>query len=278
MSREPAGSRGGSRQVPGTRAPGMRSFLSASVVDVDEHMKVLLGGGGNSIVLHSLDGSRALVVDTKFFGAARRLRSSIRAREITVVNTHSHMDHRQGNRLYAGARFVLGEVLAAKGGGAGIGVGEGGQVRTVATGQDLTLEFEGETVHVVNMGRAHSAEDCIVYFQTRRLLAAGDLLFAGWHPPYADPACSVALWMAALQRLERDYEARIVVPGHGNICDRTALAAQRKYFLEIGEALQDPDRLRQLRQRYAGYYALPLMSGFKRTVALIRKQAAAGSR
>lgn len=84
--------------------------------------------------------------------------------------------------------------------------------------------------------------------------------------------------MEALRRLERDYEPRVVVPGHGHVCDRSGIAALRQYFVDVGEALHDPQRLRRLRQRYAGYFALPLVSGFNRTVALMRRQAAASRR
>jgi glyoxylase-like metal-dependent hydrolase (beta-lactamase superfamily II) len=235
-------------------------YLSVVEVPVDEHLSVFLGGGGNSIVLTSEDGSEALVVDTKMLSAARYLRSTAGTGRITVVNTHNHPDHIGGNRLYGAARFI----------------GGSGSDHAVPVGQEFAIGVGSETAHIVNLGRAHSAEDLVVYLEKRRLLAAGDLVFVDFHPPYPDPACDISSWIAVLDKILARYDVQVLIPGHGDVSDAGGITAMREYFVSIAAAVDDPAELRVLRNRYQGHRAIALMSGFGKTVSAIRRQRAAG--
>ena len=76
---------------------------------LDENLTIYLGGGCNTIVLTSKDGKEAIVVDTKWFRSARELRAAIKAPKVTIVNTHFHLDHARGNKLYLSAYVISGE-------------------------------------------------------------------------------------------------------------------------------------------------------------------------
>ena len=67
-----------------------QQFGKVETVQIDPQLTVYLGGGGNSIVLTSEDGSKVLVVDTKMKKAAKKLRETVKATDITIVNTHAH--------------------------------------------------------------------------------------------------------------------------------------------------------------------------------------------
>jgi len=54
-----------------------KQFGKVETVQIDPQLTVYLGGGGNSIVLTSEDGSKALVVDTKMGRAAKKLSEEI---------------------------------------------------------------------------------------------------------------------------------------------------------------------------------------------------------
>src|SRR5664280_634091 len=69
-----------------------QAFMKVETIQYDPQLTIYLGGG-NSVVLTSEDGSAALVVDTKLRGAAEILREKIKAKDITIVNTHDHFDH-----------------------------------------------------------------------------------------------------------------------------------------------------------------------------------------
>ena len=77
-------------------------------VRVDDHMTVYIGGGGNSVVLYSRDRQKAIVVDTKYRRGAKELRRQVTARDITIIDTHFHMDHARGNRLDPQATVISG--------------------------------------------------------------------------------------------------------------------------------------------------------------------------
>ena len=79
------------------------------VMTIDPEMKIYLGGGCNSVVLMSKDGQEAVVVDTKYFGGATALRKAVQALKITLINTHFHLDHARGNRLYPEAYVISGK-------------------------------------------------------------------------------------------------------------------------------------------------------------------------
>ena len=71
--------------------------MKVETIQYDPQLTIYLGGGGNSVVLTSEDGSAAFIVDTKMRGAAEMLRDKIKAKDITIVNTHDHFDHVGGN-------------------------------------------------------------------------------------------------------------------------------------------------------------------------------------
>jgi glyoxylase-like metal-dependent hydrolase (beta-lactamase superfamily II) len=70
--------------------PVYQNLFTVETISYDPQLTIYIGGGGNSLVLTSEDGTKALIVDTKMRGAAKDLRNSIKAGEIIIVNTHSH--------------------------------------------------------------------------------------------------------------------------------------------------------------------------------------------
>ena len=81
-------------------------------VKIDDNLTIYNLGGCNSAVLCSEDGQEAVIVDTKYFRGARKLRKEITAKNITIINTQFHMDHARGNRLYPGAYVISGNIVA----------------------------------------------------------------------------------------------------------------------------------------------------------------------
>jgi len=201
---------------------------------VDENMKVYKGGGCNSIVLNSKDGRKAVVVDTKYFRGAKELRKKVTADEVTIINTHFHIDHARGNRLYLGTTIVSGstnwkqwdfDTAHSK-----------RPDKALSPGDTLDLEFDGEIIHVIDLGQAHSPNDIVVYFEKRQVLAAGDLVWVKMHPVLLDGNTKLNLWKGYLDRLDRNYKIEIVVPGHGEVSGRAAIIDMKDYFGSITAA------------------------------------------
>jgi cyclase len=176
----------------------------------------------------------------------------------TLVNTHANGDHCYGNQLVADAQiiatartaeemlhtppqqmaFLMQQAPA---------LGQLGEFLRHAFGpfdfENITLTlpkktFEGElslqvgdkTVHLIEVGPAHTRGDTLVYIPADRVIFTGDILFVGSHPiAWAGPLSN---WMRACDRiLAMDVET--VVPGHGPITDKHGVSEVRNYLVYI---------------------------------------------
>ena len=159
---------------------GYSKFMTFETVEHDPQLEIFLGGGGNSIVLTSEDGSTALVVDTKMARAAKELRKKVKTPQIIIVNTHAHPDHTGGNGLYAGAHVIscayTNEQWHSMAGKIAF------PDETIPIGGEKVLQIGSETVHIRNIGRAHTWQDIVLFLEKRKLLITGDLLFLDMHP------------------------------------------------------------------------------------------------
>jgi glyoxylase-like metal-dependent hydrolase (beta-lactamase superfamily II) len=233
--------------------------------DLGDHTYAYLqpdGGWGWSNAGLIVDGDRSLLVDTLFDLALTRdmldaMRRATRAAERIeiVVNTHANGDHCWGNQLVHGARIVASrrtveemdalppQVLASMLARAPQLGPVGAYVARIFGAfrfDDIELTPPGETfegectlrvgereVRLIEVGPAHTAGDTLVYLPADRVVFTGDILFAGAHPiMWAGP---VVNWIRACERiLALDVET--VVPGHGPIADKRAVAAMRGYW------------------------------------------------
>jgi cyclase len=250
-------------------------MMSQQRVAVGGQMTVLLGGGGNSVVLVSRDKSRVVVVDTKMRPAALKLRAFIDSLApgaiVTIINTHNHPDHAAGNAdiLYhdAIAGAYTNEQWHGRAAHAPVP-----DIR-IAPDEGRVLMMDGETIETRNMGVAHTRNDVIVYLHNRKTLITGDLVVNGWHPVVDRiGGADTRSWVKVLDKLLSEYEIASVVPGHGPMAGWELLAVQRDYFQLIREGLSDPAALAKARRLFADYRGLPGMSGSERTVASMRAE------
>jgi glyoxylase-like metal-dependent hydrolase (beta-lactamase superfamily II) len=223
------------------------------------------GGWGWSNAGLVVDGGEGLLIDTLFdLRLTGEMLDTMRrqlpaAKYIgTVVNTHANGDHCWGNELVAGATIVASRATAEEMAQlppqvlAGL-VAQGPQLGAVGayvgrifgpfTFSDITLTlptrtFEGEhtlrvgdrEVRLIEVGPAHTRGDTLVYLPADRVIFTGDILFAGGHPiVWAGP---VGNWIKACERILA-FDVETVVPGHGPICDKRAVATMRDYFVSL---------------------------------------------
>jgi cyclase len=147
----------------------------------------------------------------------------------TLVNTHHHGDHTNGNYQFAGATIVAHhrcrtEMIATGLPGARVAATwdapDWGALEsappflTYSEGVDLWVdEMRCEVRHLGTA--AHTTNDSIVWIPERSLLFAGDLLMKGGTPFIMAGSLRGAIESVnSLQTLG----ARIVVPGHGPVC------------------------------------------------------------
>jgi glyoxylase-like metal-dependent hydrolase (beta-lactamase superfamily II) len=251
------------------------SMMAVETITYDPQLTIVLGGGGNSIVLTSEDGKQALVVDTKMMGAAKQLRKIITAPEITLVNTHFHRDHVGGNDLYPTAHIIAGAYTQEQ------WKQMAGKNRypdeTIQIGQEKTFPFGSETVHVRNMGRAHTWDDVVVYLEKRKMLVTGDILFLGRHPVlFVQGGANVAAWISVLDTVQNLYDIKAVVPGHGPVADKTSLAVLKTYFTDASDAATHPEKRTAFSGKYKAMSSMPGMTGADKTISFIEAEQKAG--
>jgi cyclase len=157
----------------------------------------------------------------------------------TLVNTHHHGDHTNGNCLFADA-VVVGHhncragVLAQTIGGLEpvFGPVDWGDLTvrapSIAFADRLDVAVGGRVVELHYIGTpAHTTGDVVAWLPADGVLLAGDLVFNGGTPFLL--MGSVAGALAALPRL-RAFGARTIVPGHGPVGDGSMVDAVERYL------------------------------------------------
>jgi cyclase len=157
----------------------------------------------------------------------------------TLVNTHHHGDHTNGNCLFTDAAIVghrnCREAVRSQtigGLDAIFGPVEWGELSVRAPNvvlDDRLDVFAGDRLvelHYIGTP-AHTTGDVVAWLPAERVLFAGDLVFNGGTPFVL--MGSVAGALEALERV-RAFGAAVIVPGHGPVCDATTVDVVGRYL------------------------------------------------
>jgi cyclase len=172
----------------------------------------------------------------------------------TLVNTHHHGDHTFGNFVFPEATLVghertRDEVLAT---GAPPAAGIWTDVDWGATEieppfltftDEITLYVDELRCVVRHVGSAaHTTNDSVIWVPQRSVLFTGDLVFNGGTPFVL--MGSVTGSIGVLEKLKA-YGARVVVPGHGEVCGPEAfdhVLGYLRFVLELAKAAKAAGR------------------------------------
>jgi len=166
----------------------------------------------------------------------------------TLVNTHHHGDHTNGNCLFDGAR-VIGHVNCRDNmadqriGGldAVFGSVDWGDLTvrppdvTFPDRMELAVGDAGVEVLYAG-GPAHTTGDAVVWLPGPRVLFAGDLVFHGGTPFVL--MGSVAGSLEALQ-LVRRLQPEVVVPGHGGVGGLELVTVVEDYLVWLQDVARE---------------------------------------
>lgn len=152
----------------------------------------------------------------------------------TLVNTHHHGDHTQGNCLLPGATIVAHdrcreEILAAGPPGYGGGIFEPVDWGDITPAPPFLTYSEGVTLFSGDLrcevryvgGPAHTSNDSVVWIPERSVLFAGDLIFNGGTPFVLMGSVTGAI--EVLESVIGPLAPRTIVPGHGEVCGAGAI-------------------------------------------------------
>lgn len=190
-----------------------------------------------------------LVIDANYPWGARAILDDVRkttSKPIKFVfDTHYHGDHAHGNGVFvdAGATIVCSADCMAE----SLRKNPPAWEKTAATdykndklehpqiGFPDKLVFDDGThrVELIKVGPGHTLGDSVAWLPKERILFTGDLC-VNKRPGnnVADPDASPEGWVRALDGL-MSWDVAQVIPGHGAIGDKQALAGQRAYLQAI---------------------------------------------
>lgn len=163
-----------------------------------------------------------------------------------LINTHHHVDHTLGNSLFPRDAEVLAharakaemqrvglsvlpiiERMAPRFAGQLDGIEERLPDATF-DGEALEIEAGGRRVRLLHFGTGHTRGDIIVHFPDERILFLGDVGFFFVTPMAFEG--HVGNWIRVCDRIIREVDADVVIPGHGPVGSKDDLRLFRGYL------------------------------------------------
>lgn len=204
------------------------------------------GRGGTIGVLVGPQGT--FMVDTQFAPLTDRIVEAIKQISPNpirfVVNTHVHPDHTGGNANLAkmGATIFARDELRdrlmnpAPGANGQPGTPAPDMALPVITYENkVTFHMNGETVDLIPIRKAHTDGDTMVYFHNADVIMTGDF-YRSIGYPNIDRVNGGSLdgMLAGLAQIVALAGPNTkIIPGHGPIVDRSAVAAHRDMILGV---------------------------------------------
>ena len=216
------------------------SQVQIKTTKIGGNFYTLEGSGGTIGVLAGPDG--VLMVDAQFAPLSDKIVAAIKqisdGRIRFLVNTHVHGDHTGGNENIGklGATIMARENLRARlMKPAPLANGQPG-VPTAAVGlpvvtydAPIVFHMNGEDVQLIPVPVAHTDGDTMVYFPNTNVIMTGDFYRSTGYPNIdranGGTMNGMLAGFDAIIRLARPDTK--IVPGHGAIVDKTAVAAHK---------------------------------------------------
>ena len=208
--------------------------------------------GGRIGVLVGRDG--VFMVDCSYAPLSAKIMEAIRTLSggpvRFLVNTHEHPDHTGGNPNFVKLGAILlarqetrdalaqplpPAVAAAIGNAALNNDSARLPVLTYDGHSTVKLYFDGETIDLIPVVAAHTDGDTMIRFEEEDVIMIGDF-YRNYGYPFVDPAHGGSFKgvIAAIDTLLAIAGPNTrLVPGHGSIIDRSALAAYREMILTV---------------------------------------------
>jgi cyclase len=221
------------------------SKVEIKTTDLGDKIYMLEGQGGNITVAVSKDG--IIMVDGEFAPLHDKIKAAITVVSDQpvkyLVNTHFHGDHTGGNEPFAkDGATVVSEINVKTRLAAGTTNGlTGAKTPPVAPGAlpaktytgAFKIRLPGRVADLKHIANAHTDGDTYVWFKTANVLSTGDTFTNGRYPniDFANGG-NIKGMIAATDAYMKLANAKTrIVPGHGPIADKAALAEYRAMLM-----------------------------------------------
>ncbi len=245
---------------------------------------MLEGAGGNIGVSAGDDG--VFVIDDQFAPLAPKIKAAIAKISPKplrfVFNTHWHGDHTGSNEAMTGLgalivahdnvrkRMSVEQVMEAFG-GRKIPPSAPRALPVVTFSDEVTFHLNGDEIHVFHVANAHTDGDAIVHFKKANVVHMGDTFINGSYPVIDfSTGGTIDGLIAAEEKVLAMVDADTkIIPGHGPIGDKAALAKTHDLIKEWRDAVAKAGAGKTLEQTLAAkptakwdaQYANPFISG-----------------
>jgi glyoxylase-like metal-dependent hydrolase (beta-lactamase superfamily II) len=247
----------GAWQQPARGGGGLTATPSVDALQVEklaENLFVLRGGGGNTAAFVSSTG--VVLVDTKVSGWGQSILAKLKTLTdkpiTTIVNTHTHFDHVNGNAELPTVEVVTHQntktymeqwnpIFGFPGDFPSPFKASGGKGLPTRTFSDrLTLGRGGDRVDLYYYGRAHTGGDAYVVFTAARVMHAGDT-FPNKTTPIMDRnnGGSGVAYAGTLARAAATPEVDRVITGHSAVVSTAELKEYSEFIRELVGAVQE---------------------------------------
>jgi cyclase len=212
------------------------SKVEIKVQKVAGTVYMLTGAGGNIGVSAGEDG--IVVIDDQFAPLAPKIKEALKSisdKPIRfVLNTHYHGDHTGGNEIFGREGTIIAQenvrTRLANGStarGNATPPAPKGALPIVTFNDRATVHFNGEDIRAVHFPSGHTDGDSVIEFPNAKVIHMGDDFFNGTFPFVdVENGGSVRGMIKAvdtiLARIDDNWK---VIPGHGPLGDKKALAA-----------------------------------------------------
>jgi glyoxylase-like metal-dependent hydrolase (beta-lactamase superfamily II) len=200
-----------------------------SIQTLRNNVSLLLGSGGNVLVLPGPDG--LFIVDSGLATSENQMRKALAsiypAPVKTLVNTHWHFDHTDGNEwmhaagatifAHAGTRFRMEHEQVIPEFEGVFPPSSPGALPTVTFQVAKTFEANGHRIELTRYTPAHTDTDISVFLGDADVLHTGDAFFNGLYPfiDYNSGGSIDGMIAACYENLALAGPSTIVVCGHG---------------------------------------------------------------
>ena len=208
---------------------------------------LLQGVGGNMVLQTGSDGN--ILVDSNFATAVPKIREAIATVSHdapgTLINTHWHYDHTDGNEGLHAAGFTvfahrntrnrMSTAQAIPFFHLTMPASPASALPSITFDDAMHLWRNGDSLDLVHFDPAHTDSDIFVHFQNANVLHVGDIWFNGMYP-FIDEATGGAIGgmiHASEKALSVADQSTKIIPGHGQMGSKADLQKYRDMLSAI---------------------------------------------